>query len=93
MSAAHELTEMVLKKMDRIAYRQRRTMEDSYGLPHGVYCGVDSGKISADFELRTSQLIACYRAIIAHYNGDKVRQEQEFMELVNELRREMMPPP
>lgn len=40
MPAAHALAVVTLKKMDRIFYRQRRVMEDSYSLPHGTYCGV-----------------------------------------------------
>lgn len=37
VSAAHELTIITLKKVDRIFYRQRRNMEDSYGMPHGTF--------------------------------------------------------
>jgi hypothetical protein len=40
LSAAHELTATTLKKADRAFYRQRRTMEDSYGMPHGTFSGV-----------------------------------------------------
>jgi hypothetical protein len=40
LSAAHELAAKTLKKADRIFYRQRRTMEDSYGMPHGTFTGV-----------------------------------------------------
>ena len=40
LSAAHELTARTLAKADRVFYRQRRTMEDSYGLPHGTFSGV-----------------------------------------------------
>ena len=40
LSAAHELTANALKKADRAFYRQRRTMEDSYGMPHGTFSGV-----------------------------------------------------
>ena len=29
-----------LEKADRVFYRQRRTMEDSYGMPHGTFSGV-----------------------------------------------------
>lgn len=36
-SASHELTEKILKLADKIFYRQRRTMEDSYGMPHGTF--------------------------------------------------------
>lgn len=39
-SAAYKLTETTLKKADHAFYRQRRTMEDSYGLPHGTIWGV-----------------------------------------------------
>lgn len=38
--AAHALTVKVLKKADHAFYRQRRTMEDSYGMPHGTFSGV-----------------------------------------------------
>ncbi len=40
LSAAHALTARTLTKADDIFYRQRRTMEDSYGLPHGTFSGV-----------------------------------------------------
>lgn len=40
LSAAHELTANALTKADRAFYRQRRTMEDSYGMPHGTFSGV-----------------------------------------------------
>ena len=40
LSAAHELTASVLTKADNVFYRQRRTMEDSYGMPHGTFSGV-----------------------------------------------------
>lgn len=40
LSAAHELTARTLEKADRVFYRQRRTMEDSYGMPHGTFSGV-----------------------------------------------------
>lgn len=40
LSAAHALTVSTLKKADRAFYRQRRTMEDSYGMPHGTFSGV-----------------------------------------------------
>ena len=36
LSAAHALAANVLKKADRVFYRQRRTMEDSYGMPEGL---------------------------------------------------------
>lgn len=36
-SAAHALTVKILKKADRIFYRQRRSMEDNYGIPHGTF--------------------------------------------------------
>ena len=39
LSAAHALAVKVLKKADRAFYRQRRTMEDSYSMPHGTFCG------------------------------------------------------
>ena len=44
-SAAHALTVTTLKKADRIFYRQRRKMEDSYGMPHGTFTKVKT-KIS-----------------------------------------------
>lgn len=37
--AAHALTVAVLKKADRALYRQRRTMEDTFGMPHGTFSG------------------------------------------------------
>ena len=40
LSAAHVLAAFVLKKADRVFYRQRRIMEDSYGMPHGTFSGV-----------------------------------------------------
>ena len=40
LSAAHALAANVLKKADRVFYRQRRSMEDSYGMPHGTFSGV-----------------------------------------------------
>ena len=40
LSAAHVLAAKTLKKVDRIFFRQRRTMEDSYGMPHGTFTGV-----------------------------------------------------
>lgn len=40
LSAAKLLTDMTLGKADDVFYRQRRTMEDSYGLPHGVFSGL-----------------------------------------------------
>ena len=46
-----------------------------------------------DFELRTSQLIAIYHAIISHYEGSPAKQEQAFKELVAELRKAIMEPP
>ena len=39
-SAAYALTALVLKKADHVFYRQRRMMEDSYGMPHGTFTGV-----------------------------------------------------
>jgi hypothetical protein len=43
--------------------------------------------------LKTSQLIAGYRAIIAHHKGDKSRQEEELQELFNALRKAILQPP
>ena len=40
LAAAHELAARTLRKADRIFYRQRRTMEDSYSMPHGTFTGV-----------------------------------------------------
>ena len=40
LSAAHALAAYVLKKADNVFYRQRRTMEDCYGMPHGTFSGV-----------------------------------------------------
>lgn len=40
LSAAHALAVKTLKKADDVFYRQRRTMEDSYSLPHGTFSGV-----------------------------------------------------
>ena len=40
LSAAHTLAARVLKKADHVFYRQRRTMEDSYGMTHGTFSGV-----------------------------------------------------
>ena len=40
LSAAHALAANVLKKADRVFCRQRRTMEDCYGMPHGTFSGV-----------------------------------------------------
>ena len=39
LSAAHALAVKVLKKADRAFYRQRRTMEDGFSLPHGTFSG------------------------------------------------------
>jgi hypothetical protein len=39
LSSAHALTVDVLKKADRAFYRQRRTMEDGFSLPHGTFSG------------------------------------------------------
>ena len=36
LSAAHALAVMTLKEVDRVFYRQRRTIEDQIGLTHGV---------------------------------------------------------
>jgi hypothetical protein len=36
-ASAHTLTVEILKKADEVFYRQRRNMEDSYGLPHGTF--------------------------------------------------------
>ena len=38
-SAAHELAVKTLKKADNLFYRQRRAMEDIFGMPHGVFAG------------------------------------------------------
>ena len=40
LAAAHTLAARTLKKADRVFYRQRRTMEDLYGMPHGTFCEV-----------------------------------------------------
>ena len=40
LSAASALSATVLKKADRVFCRQRRTMEDSYSMPHGTFSGV-----------------------------------------------------
>jgi hypothetical protein len=40
LSAAHALAVKTLKKADRAFYRQRRSMEDSYSMPHGTFAGV-----------------------------------------------------
>ena len=40
LSAAHALAAKTLKKADNVFYRQRRVMEDSYGMPHGTFTGV-----------------------------------------------------
>jgi hypothetical protein len=40
LPAAHALAVDVLKKADRVFYRQRRIMEDSYGMTHGTLSGV-----------------------------------------------------
>ena len=40
LSAAHALAVKTLKKADRAFYRQRRSMEDSYSMPHGTFVGV-----------------------------------------------------
>ncbi|MBQ7664556.1 MAG: hypothetical protein IJS43_04960 [Bacteroidaceae bacterium] len=40
LTAAYMLSAKVLKKADHVFYRQRRTMEDSYGMPHGTFSGV-----------------------------------------------------
>jgi len=36
-ASAHTLTVEILKKADKVFYRQRRYMEDTYGLPHGTF--------------------------------------------------------
>ncbi len=36
-ASAHALTVEILKKADEVFYRQRRNMEDYYGLPHGTF--------------------------------------------------------
>ena len=40
LSAASALSATVLKKADHAFYRQRRTMEDCYGMTHGTFSGV-----------------------------------------------------
>ena len=40
LSAAHVLAVKTLKKADDVFYRQRRTKEDGYSLPHGTFSGV-----------------------------------------------------
>ena len=40
LSAAHALAARVLKKADHVFYRQRRNMEDCYGMTHGTFSGV-----------------------------------------------------
>ncbi len=40
LPAAQALAVKTLMKADRVFYRQRRTMEDSYGMPHGTLSGV-----------------------------------------------------
>ena len=40
LSAAHALAAKTLKKADNAFYRQRRAMEDSYGMPHGTFTRV-----------------------------------------------------
>ena len=40
LPAAQALAVKTLKKADRVFYRQRRTMEDGYGMPHGTLSGV-----------------------------------------------------
>ena len=37
LSAAHKLTVKTLKMADKLFYRQRRSMEDSYGMTHGTF--------------------------------------------------------
>ena len=93
LPAAHALAVEVLKKADRVFYRQRRIMEDSYGMPHGTLSGVQDGKLPEGFELRTSQLIAVCRDTISYYQDDPARQEQLFRDLVALLRKEILPPP
>ena len=39
LSAAHALAVLTLKSADRTFYRQRRTMEDTFGMPHGIFAG------------------------------------------------------
>lgn len=36
-SAVQAVTYKTIKKADRVFYRQRRTMEDKYGMPHGTF--------------------------------------------------------
>ncbi len=40
LSAARALTVKTLMKADRIFHRQRRAMENNYGMPHGTFSGV-----------------------------------------------------
>ena len=40
LSDAHKLTAKTLQKADRVFYRQRRAMEDSFSMPHGTFSGV-----------------------------------------------------
>ena len=42
---------------------------------------------NGDFELKMSQMIAIWRDIIEHYKDNKEKQEQVFLELVNEIRK------
>ncbi|MBR2772793.1 MAG: hypothetical protein IKD78_12435 [Bacteroidales bacterium] len=37
LSASRTLAAMTLKKADKIFYRQRRAMEDSYSITHGTF--------------------------------------------------------
>jgi hypothetical protein len=37
-------------------------------------------------------MIAIYRDIIGYYRGDPERQEQEFQELMREIKQVLMPP-
>lgn len=43
--------------------------------------------------MKTSKQIEIWRDIMAHYDADPERQEQLFLELVHELRKQIMPPP
>ena len=40
LSAAQVLAAKTLKKADRVFYCQRRTIEDSFGMPHGTFTRV-----------------------------------------------------
>ena len=93
LSAAHALAVKTLKEADRAFYRQRRIMEDSYSLPHGTFQGIETGEISEDFELRTSQLLAIWRDILSHYQSRPDIQQQLKNEFFRTIEREITPPP